>query len=470
MATPQPITSTTTKKTPLSNVLPPLIFGTAAFNYQFNSNPYDLDTEGLVRKALEFGIRAFDTSPYYGPSEEILGAALDTPFVHANFPRSDIFLLTKCGRISSDRFDYSKEWIYQSVQASLRRLKTTYLDVVYCHDVEFVTEAEAVQAVRELRRIRDVEGTIKYVGISGYPLPVLCAIARKVQRETGEPLDAVMSYANFTLQNQLLARTGVAALRAAGVDVVPNASPLGMGLLRRDGVPVGAIGDWHPAGDGLRAAVQRASDFCDRYDEKLEVVAIRYALESWLTVGAAVGSRGHPASGVPWRCESNEKVGGRRLGVSVMGVSRESELDKTMRVWRSILDGLEDGAETARRAGRWGRDHEWSLNRQRAVQILADGIREQLGEFVDFTWDSPPKNFMVEGGERGDVGEEKGEKEGEKKEEDEKREEEGEKDEKKEENEEKKEENEENEEKNEEKEEKKKKEEEQEEEGRRCEA
>jgi aryl-alcohol dehydrogenase-like predicted oxidoreductase len=57
----------------LSSVLPPLIFGTATFNYQYNTDPYKLPTTALVHKAFSLGIRAFDTSPYYGPSEEILG-------------------------------------------------------------------------------------------------------------------------------------------------------------------------------------------------------------------------------------------------------------------------------------------------------------------------------------------------------------------------------------------------------------
>ena len=160
-----------------------------------------------------------------------------------------------------------------------------------------------------------------------------------------------MSYANFTLQNTLLATAGIKELQAAGVDVVLNGSPLGMGLLRREGVPIGSMGNWHPASNELRAAVRRASDFCDRHDEKLEVIAIRYALESWIKAGASVGSRGDPASGVPWKRESNEEVGGNRLGVSVMGVSKQKELEKTMKVWRSILDGLEGGAETAIKAG-----------------------------------------------------------------------------------------------------------------------
>jgi D-arabinose 1-dehydrogenase len=61
---------------PLSSVLPPLIFGTAAFNYQYTTDPFNLPTTELVHKALSVGVRAFDTSPYYGPAEEILGSLI----------------------------------------------------------------------------------------------------------------------------------------------------------------------------------------------------------------------------------------------------------------------------------------------------------------------------------------------------------------------------------------------------------
>ncbi|KAL9089252.1 MAG: hypothetical protein Q9165_005820 [Trypethelium subeluteriae] len=379
---------------PLSDILPPLIFGCATFNTQFVEDPYALDSAGLIHNALSLGVRAFDTSPYYGPSEELLGKALDSPFVRNNFSRKDFFVLTKVGRIASSEFDYSPSWVRQSVQRSLDRLKSEYLDVVYCHDVEFVSPEEVLEAVKELRRIRDETGTIKYVGISGYPVPTLCDLAERVKEETGEPLDIVMSYANFTVQNSTLLSKGVSRLQAAGVDVVPNASPLGMGLLRQCGPPI--IGeDWHPSPPGLRAIVHRASNFVDCHDEKLEVVAIRYALETWLREGSVVGSRGDPASGVQGERESNEQnLGGKKLGVSVMGVSSGSELEKTMQVWRSILDGLENGQETAIRAGRWKRDHEWSLNRQKAVQLLTEGIQEMLEGWLDYTWPSPPPDFV----------------------------------------------------------------------------
>jgi D-arabinose 1-dehydrogenase len=392
---PIPYTFVNGKRTPLSSILPPLVFGTATFNNQYNTDPFALDTTGLVTSALTHGIRAFDTSPYYGPSEQLLGDALATPFVRETFPRNSYMILTKVGRIGGDEFNYSKEWVRQSVQRSLERLHGEYLDLVYCHDVEFVSPAEVLEAITELRRIRDEEGTIRYIGISGYPLDVLGDMAELILRETGEPLDAVQSYANFTLQNQTLAGPrGILRLKNAGVDVVPNASILGMGLLRRDGVPVGGLGDFHPAPSSLREAVRKASDFCDAYGERIEVMAIRFALETWISAGARCGSKGDPASGVPWKHESIDDVGGSKLGVSVIGVSRAQELEKTMLVWRSILDGLEGGQETAVQAGRWYRAWEWSTNRRTAVRILAEGVQEVLGDGFGFAWASPGPGYV----------------------------------------------------------------------------
>ncbi|KAA6412388.1 MAG: L-galactose dehydrogenase (L-) [Lasallia pustulata] len=379
---------------PLSSLLPPLILGTATFNSQYNPDPYLLPTTGIVHRALSLGVRAFDTSPYYGPAEELLGKALDTPFVHDNFPRYDYFLLTKVGRVGGSDFDYSAPWVRHSVQRSLERLRTGYLDVVYCHDVEFVSPEEVLAAVVELRRIRDETGTVKYVGISGYPVHVLCELSEIILEKTGEPLDAVQSYANFTLQNTRLSSEGVARLKAAGVDVVPNASVLGMGLLRRVGVPIGGGGDFHPSPTALRASIKAASDWCDEHNDRIEKVAIRFALETWMQEGQEVGSKGDSASGIPWKRGAIEEIGGEKLGVSVMGVSNIEELDETMRVWRSILDGLGNGEQTAIESGRGTDDRTWSLNRQKEVQELAKGIRKVLGSWVDYTWASPGPGFV----------------------------------------------------------------------------
>jgi len=388
---------------PVSQILPPLILGTATFNNQYNPDPYALPTTGIVHRALSLGVRAFDTSPYYGPAEDLVGQALDTPFVHDNFPRHDYHILTKVGRIAGSQFNYSAAWVRQSVERSLKRLRTDYLDVVYCHDVEFVTSGEVLEAVTELRRMRDENGTVKYVGISGYPVMVLSELAEMVLEKTGEPLDIVMSYANYTVQNTRLSSIALPRLKAAGVDVVANASVLGMGLLRSNGVPVGAQGDWHPSPNDLRAAIEKASAYCDSQGEKIEKIAIRWGLESWVHEGSSVGSKGDPASGIPSRRKSIEEIGGAKLGVSVMGVSKVEELDETMQVWRSILDGLEDGEKTATASGRGISEREWSLKRQEEVRRAVVGIREVLGSWVDFAWASPGPEFVRQKPKMGDA-------------------------------------------------------------------
>ncbi|MCJ1439532.1 MAG: hypothetical protein MMC23_000011 [Stictis urceolatum] len=377
---------------PIEDVMPPLICGTGTFNTQYNADPFALPASSIVGRALSLGVRAFDTSPYYGPSEKILGDALVSPFVCENFTRKDYFLVTKAGRVSSNRFDYSPRLIRKSVERSLERLRTDYLDVVYCHDVEFVSSEEVLEAVRTLRTIRDTTGTIKYVGISGYPVPVLCDLAELILRKTGEPLDAVMSYANFTLQNSALLTQGLERLKAARVGVVPNASILGMGLLRTDGLPVGSQGDWHPAPQGLRQAARTAGEFCLRAGDRIEKVAIRYSVEGWLHAGSEVGSRGDPASGIPFKPESIEEVGGRRLGVSVMGVSSVSELDETVSVWRSILDTLDGG----KNKGRQPDEKTWGEERARVVMSRARAVRDCFGAWADFAWSSPPRGFVNE--------------------------------------------------------------------------
>ncbi|KAK1138974.1 hypothetical protein N8T08_001618 [Aspergillus melleus] len=407
---------------PLSATLPPLVMGTATFNSQYNPDPYALPTTELVHRAFASGVRAFDTSPYYGPAEELLGRALATDFVRSTYPRDSYRLLTKVGRVAGSAFDYSPRWVRQSVRRSLARLHTEYLDAVYCHDVEFVSPAEVLAAVRELRRIRDVDGTVRYVGISGYPVDVLCDLAEMILRETGEPLDVVMSYANFTLQNTLLLSHGLPRLLAAGVDVVPNASPLGMGLLRRTGVPIGSMGDFHPAPDALRTVIQEASRFVDSQGEKLEVIAIRFALESWLREGSKVGALGPPLARSPEADPGFLSVvnmgTGERLGVSVMGVSNVDELNESLRVWRSIVEGLEsqDGETEEVRDAQGSStleptasnapavltpsdgvitDRAWSRDRRNRVLSLTRQIRSILGpDWVDYTWLSPGPDFV----------------------------------------------------------------------------
>jgi len=199
-----------------------------------------------------------------------------------------------------------------------------------------------------------------------------------VLEETGEPLDAVMSYANFTVQNKALAMAPLVRIRDAGVGVVLNASPLGMGLLRKNGVPVGDMDDWHPAPAGLRAACAKIAEEMEALGENLAAVAIRYAYEGWMQIAGlwGLGTR------VPFGKRQDELGEGERKmkGVSVCGVSSFEELQDTLEVWKSIQSAWEGREEDAQRR-----------ERNRA---MVSALRGSLGEWVDYTWESPGEGFV----------------------------------------------------------------------------
>ena len=216
------------------------MFGAAAWSYQYNPDSVlsSLTPVRTIRLALRcklylsasyrsltwyrYGIRSFDTSAYYGPSEIILGACLKS--LEKEFPRPSYKLVckgrigallraksgvqaTKCGRYGPDQanFDYSPATLRASVQRSLTRLNTDYLDAIYLHDVEFVAapcgpvkagnhnsalreaksayglaegdegkiigegDRKILEAIMELHKMQE-EGLVRAVGITGKEL------------------------------------------------------------------------------------------------------------------------------------------------------------------------------------------------------------------------------------------------------------------------------------------------------------
>ena len=269
-------------------------------------------------------------------------------------------LFTKASRIAGDQFNYNPRWIRYSVYRSLERLGTKYLDVVSCHDLEFVSSEEVLEASKELRRLRD-EGFIRYVGISGYPLDVLCDIADLILRETNEPVDVVMSYAHFTVQNTTLATKGIDRLRRAGVEVVPNASMLGLGLLSTRGIDGGQMKKWHPAPEGLKVTMKKVVQAAEEEGMRIKAVALSYALGQWGKQGAAMGSR----------------VKGEPLGVSVMRPPKVEEVKETVKLWnQSMSTNAED-----------------QTRNDRVRKLVKERLWPILDKWKDCSWDSPGKGF-----------------------------------------------------------------------------
>ncbi|KAK5423936.1 hypothetical protein LTR20_006044 [Exophiala xenobiotica] len=269
---------------PLADILPPLVLGGGGFSYQLISDPQSIPISDVIKSAFEAGIRAIDTSPYYEPSEQLLGKALSQPEIANHYSRSEYVLMTKVGRITADKSDYSATWVRQSVNRSLERLGAMYLDVVFCHDIEFVTDEETIEAVGELLEfVRN--GKVRYIGLSSYFIPLLSRRANMVREHFGRPVDVIQTWSHMSLQSSRLETEGLKAFNEAGVSCVLNASPLVIGLLRAGSVPQGRLGDFHPAPAGFRKAAQDAGAYVSRQGDNLAALALRYAV--WRSVACS---------------------------------------------------------------------------------------------------------------------------------------------------------------------------------------
>src|SRR5690349_23124241 len=113
--------------------VPVLGFGASSLGQEFRQ--VDLG-EALrsVRVALDLGMNFIDTSPFYGRgmSEVLLGVAL------RDVPRDSYAICTKLGRYDVNHFDFSARRVAESIDVSLHRLGCGHLDIVLCHDIEFV--------------------------------------------------------------------------------------------------------------------------------------------------------------------------------------------------------------------------------------------------------------------------------------------------------------------------------------------
>jgi aryl-alcohol dehydrogenase-like predicted oxidoreductase len=355
--------------TPLSHLLPPLVLGGAGFSHQIYRNPNSAQALEVLKRAFQLGLRAIDTSAYYHPSEILLGEALSHPDITSQYSRDQYLLMTKVGRITATQFDYSPTWVRQSVLRSLQRLHTRYLDVVFCHDVEFVPEEEVMRAIGALlEMVRD--GHIRYVGISGYRIDILARIARRVQSQYSRPLDIVQNWAQMTLQNDRLAQEGLEAFREAGVSCVCNSSPLAIGLLRANSVPVGDLGDFHPAPPGLRSAAKEAADYVASQGESMAALALRYAIR-----------RGQSLSTPEFRIST------------ITGITSITELEENIAAARQVLHVSNEP--------RWlwsadaGPSAEVSVHRAKEDERLRAAVHHILGPWLDYCFPSPGDDWDV---------------------------------------------------------------------------
>jgi aryl-alcohol dehydrogenase-like predicted oxidoreductase len=237
-----------------------LSFGASSLGQEFRR--VDID-EALrsVRVALDKGMNFIDTSPYYGRgmSEVLLGVAL------RDVPRDSYYLGTKLGRYDAAHFDFSANRVAESVDVSLHRLGVDYLDVILCHDIEFVDMAQIVdETLPALRRIQKA-GKVRFVGVSGYPMKMFRYVLDRTD------LDVILSYNHYTIQNTMLGDL-VPYLKQKHVGIM-NAAPFSARLLTNAPLP-----PWHKATEQVRAVSRQAAAHCQRKGVDLAQLALQFSL------------------------------------------------------------------------------------------------------------------------------------------------------------------------------------------------
>lgn len=236
-----------------------LSFGASSLGSVF----YETDDDQSIRTvhaAVDSGINYMDVSPYYGntKAETVLGKAI------REIPRDKFLLSTKAGRYGGDSFDFSTKRILRSIDESLWRLHTDYVDILFLHDIEFVpAEIIVEEAMPALHKLKQ-EGKIRYCGISGLPLLLFEKLLPQIE------VDVILSYCHYSLNDTSLLQLQP-LLETRDVGLV-NASPLGMGLLStRD------TASWHPASETLRAVCKKAADYCASHGVDIAQLAVQFS-------------------------------------------------------------------------------------------------------------------------------------------------------------------------------------------------
>lgn len=191
----------------------------------YGASVKDEDTvESIIRRAFAAGVNFFDISDIYekGEAEKAMGR------VFRELPRHELVISTKCYWPMSDDVNdtgLSRKHIFESIEKSLRRIGTDYVDIYFCHRPDPTTPAEeTVCAMTDLVR----QGKVLYWGTSEHSSAQLQAAASAARE--------FHAYAPRVEQPQL----SLVARHRFHTDVQPAAQELGMGLVT-----------WSPLASGL---------------------------------------------------------------------------------------------------------------------------------------------------------------------------------------------------------------------------
>lgn len=262
--------------------VPILSFGASSLGREFRPVAVD-EALASVKAALDGGLTLIDTSPFYGRgmSEVLLGLALE------GVPRDDYLLCTKLGRYDLAHFDFSARRVAESVDVSLHRLGTDHLDIVLCHDIEFVSMQQIVdETLPALRKARE-QGKVRFIGFSGYPQKIFRFICDRAD------VDCVLNYNQYTLQNTRFADETIPFLKERGIGVM-NAGPFSARLLTDAPLP-----HWLKEPEDVKAAARRAAELCRARGSSIAKLALQFSIAN-PDIATTVAGSASPANIHAW--------------------------------------------------------------------------------------------------------------------------------------------------------------------------
>ncbi len=243
-----------------------------------------------VRVAIDSGMNFIDTSPFYGRgmSEVLLGQVLP------DIPRDQYYLGTKLGRYSGTHFDFSARRVEESIDISLERMRVDHLDIILCHDLEFVEMSQIVEETIPAIRKQVEKGKVRFVGVSGYPMKMFKYVLERAD------IDVVLTYNHYTLQNDMALELAPIC-EEKGVGLM-NAAPFSARLLTSAPLPA-----WHKATPQVREVAKAAADHCTSRGSDLAKLALQFSIANPRFTTCVTGSA-NPQRVQQWVDWANETM------------------------------------------------------------------------------------------------------------------------------------------------------------------
>ena len=180
-------------------------------------------------------------------------------------PRDKYYLGTKLGRYAPQHFDFSARRVAESIDISLERMKVDHLDIILCHDLEFVEMSQIVEETIPAIRQQIEKGKVRFVGVSGYPMKMFKYVLERAD------IDVLLTYNHYTLQNDMALEL-VPICKEKGVGLM-NAAPFSARLLTTAPLP-----PWHKATSAVREVAKQAADHCAAAGSDIAKLALQFSI------------------------------------------------------------------------------------------------------------------------------------------------------------------------------------------------